>query len=454
MTSPPHHSVARTIRCPSCGGAAPIVVLAPAIACPFCRHTIVIPPQLLQELTSYGYRVVAAQQQATADQAYAAQWTMWTRPGTSPARHTLIAVGLIFGPMVVVLVPCLLLAKARLIPEVVVSVATMISSFLGLAAYIAWYIVGMSRQRAQSGAAHGAVIACPQCGASNAIAPGRAVERCRYCGAGLVASGTVIRDVVADAERMARRAKLERYRAERSGMAYYAGYSANNYVAFVAPGMYLVMFGFAAVAVTFDMAFGKEPFNPAVLIMWGVFLLGAAGIFAFFRYRSDKKQAWRDALDSLTRPLQGCSLDDLNAAVSWLNAYWAGPIEAIALFPGPYFRAATGVAEGYPFLIWADPVAASEDHHAALRLHFAAWFAGGAGQAPGESIAVTQHRTALLHLGFSCTADEAGLTLVARDDIRKGLHRAPDGALLARVIWQTARMAQAWGARPATALPD
>jgi hypothetical protein len=451
MTAPPH-TVARTIRCPSCGGAAPVTTLAQHVPCPFCRHTIAVPLELLHELSVYGNRVQIAQQDAQNDAALAARWRTWTGHDASPGRQAVMVVALVLGPILIFGVGGMLLVNARILPNAAAPVLSVGGSFGGMIAYIVWYFLKLRVASANSTTVACAGITCPQCGAANALAAGQALERCRYCGVSLVASGTMIRDVVADAERVARRARLDRYRAERSGMGYYARFSSGNAV-LIAPLSFLGMFSLAAVAVTGDMLFGSTKFSPGVFLLWGLCFAGGALTYLFFQYRRNRQAAWHDALEAVSRPLGGYAFRDMDAAISWLNTYWAGPMDVAALIAGPYFHTALGVLEGYPFLIWADPKAASEHHEARVQVMVAAWFAGPGGVSWPETQASAAQWRGLESLGVACILNEAGLVVAASEPLRKAMHAAPDASLFANLVWRAVRYAQARGGRPGEALP-
>jgi protein-S-isoprenylcysteine O-methyltransferase Ste14 len=376
---------------------------------------------------------------------------MWTNHAASPGKQSLVAMGLIVAPMLLTTFGAAALAQARVIPDAAPGFMAMGAFVLGGIGYWTWYARGVRRGRAHANTARGATVTCPQCGAANALAAGQALERCRFCGAMLVASATVMRDVVAEAVTIARRARIERYRAERSGMAMYSGgMSAGNWGIIIIPGSYLGLLGSVAVVVSLDMAFGSSRFNPSVFFLWALVLVGAGVIALLWANRRAKKRAWQGALDALARPLGGCCLDDVRAMVTWLNTYWVGPIDVRSFAIGPYFQSAAGVAAGFPFLVWADPVAASSHQEPRVQLYIAACFHGAFGAPP---IGAHGSDAQLSQMGFSYAANPAGIIVSASKDVRKRLHRAPDARPLIDAVWCTAHLARALGASPAEPLP-
>ena len=268
---------------------------------------------------------------------------------------------------------------------------------------------------------------------------------------GLVAPATVMRDVVAEAVTIARRARIERYRAERSGMAMYSGgMRSGNWLIFIILGSYVGPLGIGAVGITLDMAFGSARFHPAVFLLWALVLAGAGVIALLWAHRRAKKLAWRGALDALARQLGGYRWHDVKAMVTWLNTYWVGPIDVNSFVVGLYFQSAAGVADGFAFLVWADPVAASDHQEPRVQLYMAACFPGELGAPPIDALGPGAQ---LSQMGFSCAANPAGIIVSASKDARKRLHRAPDARLLIDAVWCTARLARALGASPAEPLP-
>jgi ribosomal protein L37AE/L43A len=421
------------------------------MVCPFCRNTISIPPTLLYELSAYGHRVQSAQLEAKEQASVAAGWRMWTSNPQSARKQTLVAVGLMMGGPVVAGLLGAALTAAGVPSGPWFGVLIFASSIGGMGVYLVWYIRSLQRKQKEAGAAQGATVACPHCGASNALAAGQGLERCRFCGGALIASGTVMRDVLAEADQAARRARIERYRAERSGMAYYSGLSAANSTAFLVPGIFLGMLALGTVSFTGSMLFGNERFNPALLGMWVFLLAGVGGLAAYWMHRRDKHRAWQGALDAIVRPLGGVGLDNVSGAVSWFNTYWAGPVEPAWFMVGPYFHSAAGFVWNYPFLVWVDPVGIGEGYSARIHLYVATWFPGGL--VPPETGAIAAFRAALLQKGYSCLISDAGLVLTAGEPLLRALHRAPNAAPLTDAVWCAAQMARAIGAGAAEPLP-
>jgi hypothetical protein len=265
-------------------------------------------------------------------------------------------------------------------------------------------------------------VACPSCGAASELTPGDSVDTCRYCRAPLIPGTTAMKRGV-DAAALARhRAQLEKYRHERAGHAAIQRYNMSNYLPFIVVGSFAPMLGLSAIAFTWSVVSGEEPFHPGLVILWMAVIALLAGLKGFASYRRNRRAAFRNALADLTRQFGGSVFDQLKDNVAWLNRHWAGPYDVADLVASPYAVSAAISVRGCPVLIDLDATAPAQHQHPRLNLLLAAVLTNDAGN-DGQRRNAAKRR---LHAGgFTVTVNEAGLLATARKELLASIRKTP-----------------------------
>jgi hypothetical protein len=429
------------------------------VACPFCARSIVVPPEVLSRLASYRVEAGAVLAQAEGQRRIAAQWRSWTSSASSATHFIVPTVLLVVAP--IVLLACGVAAiQVGLVPHALEDFLPIVffAPFLvGLVVYIAWYVKHLGTAAATRGTGAGSM-ACPSCGAPNELTPERPVGACRYCHAPLLPSPTILRDLLAEAEIAARRARMERYRAERSGMAYYQSTSAASWAAYIAPLSLLVPLAIGTVYFSVGMIAGSEKYEPTIFLGWALTLGGAALLAWFHTWRRDRRARLQRAVETVIRGFGGARLPDHRAAIGWLNTYWAGPLLLEDLYAGASFEVAAGRVGDYPVLIWVDPVPLATDFEAKILLLVAAAIPGAERGREGGSLALAtrslEARRALEETGLVVEANEGGLLARAPAGLVRRIRWSPEDALrLAPALAAMVRLAMQLGAPPVQAIP-
>lgn len=355
---------ARTIRCGNCNALIEITGLSPSVTCSYCGHVQEVDPALIDELRSYSEAVQDQVAEAEKERDHAAAWHKSTAQmgGKRMGLNYLMGFGLMAGlPMAVTMGAVMLIRMGHIPPEKThyVSFLAMGSAMLGVVIYFAWYFVaGKKRKATRVGTT---TVTCPSCGAPNMMQAGQVVETCLHCGAALMPDKSVQREVVSKARYEARRARLERYRAEREGMAAVQSYSmSGSLLVYFIGGSFLVPIGGIALVLSVQTIMGKEEFSPAIFGVWGM-LLGAVAVMAVIIGRQKRrKRRLRSGLEALCARFSGRILGGLQGTVGWLNTHWAGPYDVHDMTKGTYGDSAELVVDGYPALVELDPIPAAK----------------------------------------------------------------------------------------------
>ncbi len=447
---------ARELRCESCGGTFEPAQLAPRVTCPFCRHAQDVDPALLARLEAYRDQVERRVDAIDDERRKTARYDAWYGRMRRGSPATVLA--LTFGSMIVPSGVGFLLwgvvslfgdAGQKLMPFMPIPLTLF---FLAtLAGWYVWMYSGRRRRRG-AGAIEDAAIACPGCGAVSRIHPGATTTACDFCGSSLLASEPVMGTSLAAAERAEHAARLERYRAEREGIVKVYSYSMGSYIHLMVLGPFVLMTGGGAIAFSAEMIAGREPFNPAIFLVWAMFLgclAAAAGISLFKRSRRER---WRAVLAAIARATDGELLAGIDGLAGWLDRHWAGPYDLRFLYAGGYAHGATVSAGGYAGLLWIDPTAASEHHPARTHLFLAAWIPGVADDGPQERSPEARVLLEDLRRIHDVQLQEGGLFVALDDTDMALLRRDPTTATeLATLFPRLASLADALDAAPVAA---
>jgi hypothetical protein len=320
--------------------------------------------------------------------------------------------------------------------------------------YSIWYY-GRAGRRGVQVSAGTAEVACPRCGAPNALAIGRGVDTCAYCHASLMPSHTVMMQGL-DAARLARRsAVMERHRQQRSAYASMHRYQTwSQLLPYVWLILAIPVSGGMMIYTAAGMLLKGEPFDPAVAAMGGGVFVVMAGALLWWLGRR-RARLWQQAMADLAAQLHGRVLPRARGPLEWLNAHWAGEH-----MPGHLRWSGMAVAAaldggGYRTLVDVDPVRSNEQRTGRVLVLLAAWVPGisdgtqSAPPLPGRAHTIMDW---LQRAGFACSVGEAGIMLAAGDELQRKLRRNPAAAHgLAPVIMAAADLAVALGAEPVDA---
>jgi len=432
-------SRARTIKCADCNASFEVQGLSGTVTCTYCGHVQRLDPALLEEMRSYADGVQGRVAEADRERAHAAAWNRSTdqMSGKRGIWIYVMAFGLMGGlPMLCVFVGLFLLTRGILPQDKqhYINVAAMIASGVGMLTYFVWYFA-KGRGKKQTLVA-GASLTCPDCGAPNVLEAGQTLETCRHCGAAILPSQDAQQQVLDRARAEARQARLERYSAERRGMAaiYSRSMTGATLVYFIG-GSFLLPLGGGTLFFTIGMITGSEEYSPAILIMWAMTLALVAGIAGIVLWQRSRKARLRQGLEVLCALFRGSILGGLQGSVQWMDEHWAGPYDVHDLTRGSYGDSAGLVVQGYPVLVDVDPVPpAKQIRPRALAL--VACELPGSGDAMETTLQLTGQARILLErikrMGFDVETSEGGL--LARAD-----------ALMVRRIVSDDRALAGWG---------
>ena len=448
---------ARALHCVRCGGAIAIATIdAATVVCPFCNAPQRVPSSILDELARYRAGLDAERGRiAEADRARST-WERWSggRGGRSPRAGLYFMLAVIF-----VVVPLLGLGIQALLTSGVMTardtvyfgpgiLGFVVVCYLG---YVVWFYGGKRRhQRTPSALAE--EIACPSCGASHALSAGQVGERCRHCNAPMFPSPTMIAHALDAARDAARRASMERYRAERNAIRALRAMSAPSLVIWISLGMMGIPLLIGTAALTITKLTDDRPLQADGALslgsMWALSIALVAVVMLVVRHRRRTAARFQTALEGLARELGGRTLDGVDGTVQWLNAFWCAPYEATQLMVGRCYGAATATSRGFPVLVEVDPIPiASSTYVARVSIHLAAEFSSP--YAPQGPLC-----DELARAGFVVERNGAGLVARASDLCVRSLRKTPESITgLVRVVTSLTALAEAMRGSPARPFP-
>jgi cytochrome c-type biogenesis protein CcmH/NrfF len=443
------------VTCRGCGGAIPLKSLTPEVRCPYCGNVQAVDKTLLAELARYQESLKSRLDEAHRDLDIARSYDVhYGRLKKSGWKVTVVAVLLFMVLPVVVIYTGIYLMKRGVLSNQdspLITMAVMGTVAAALVLYFVWYYWGRRKKRTLS--IGPTKVSCPTCGAQNELQPGQVIETCMFCGGALVPSARAMAETLDAARQAARSARMERFRKEREGMATIMSYSAGSTVPYIVMGSFAFMLVPATAIFSYQMAVGKEPFHPAIFILWALSMGLVAVMAGLVAWRRRRRRQWKSALDSLALKYGGRSFRGAQDLVQWLNTFWPGPYNIVNIMAGTYGGGAVFTLRGFPALLFVDPVPVSDKHRAKVHLFISAFVpgvsdaeddAGRSGPAP-ETFAAWFNRE-----GFAVTVQEAGLMAEADDDIVRRLRRAPGEAVgLEPVFLKMVETAKALGAGPA-----
>jgi hypothetical protein len=346
-------------RCEGCGST--LSAVAASVRCDFCGHQQLLNPAQLAQLSQY--QSAALRLNASAQQELSAISQMQALHGVRgpQSRNVLWILMACTSTPVILAVAFVAVGMASGISndvlKAVAEMIVMVGFFVGVGGFFVWYYGGTKKTVALPRATQAAI--CPTCGAPTAFVPGQVIERCKFCSAAAV-PGTALQRAVLDAsEHAARLARLERYRAERrvvSGYANIANSTAAIYPWVIVTSLGLPVVG-GAIWATYSTVTDSDPAPIGVLVALWVMALGMtiAGIL-YTTMRAKRRDRWRHVQDQLATKLNGVTVKGSDAALNWMDAFWACPFPVQDLMLCDLGSSTLGMCQGYPVLLLLNPV--------------------------------------------------------------------------------------------------
>jgi hypothetical protein len=318
---------AGTIACARCGGRFGGFALAPVVPCPYCHHAHALRPDELATLSRYRDQV--ARRYAAADD-HATQLAAWQKWYGADGKSTwsagrFFAIAGAFAALAG-LIGAGLAAAGVIVWEMLPGVVVM-GGFLP--ATLVMYGLMLARMfRGQEGARVArpdVAVACPSCGAPQAIAPGSELSHCAFCKAPLLPTRTIMDRGLSAADAARRSAALARYRTERSAMANVYARSASSYAVYLAFGPFSLMLTVPAIMFTAEVVRGETDARPeGLVVLWLLVFVLWAVLGGVYVLRRSMRRRTDGALDDLARRFGGRRLAGIREVVDWLNRLWAG----------------------------------------------------------------------------------------------------------------------------------
>lgn len=450
------HRSARSLECQQCGSAFEIDRVVPEVTCPSCGHRQRVDPAVLQELRAYRQQVDHRRARITSEQERRDQWeAQFGRMRRGSPLLMLVFFGAITVlPMMAGMGAWLLsfVAGARLERFVpLLGPIMMVGVMVLVVGYVLWTYSGKRREERGEISLKGAALSCPSCGAINKLEAGDDTETCDWCGSALIPSTEAIADRIDHSREAERRARLDRYRAERAGIAKASGYNMGPYVHLLVFGSMGVMISGIALVVTAQMVTGALRFHPGVLVLWLLGIAFFAVMFGITLYKWHNRSRWTRAANTLARQLRGEAGRGIEGVVSWLDAFWAGSYAKRYIHCGPYSVWVQGRLDGFPVFVNLDPRGTGRYHHPKIHLLLAAWVPGvsdGGNQPTATGPHIDGQRHDLKKDGKP-KVREAGLVLELRPEWLDRLQKQPERVVeLAPLLSRLAHLARDLRADP------
>ena len=284
--------------------------------------------------------------------------------------------------------------------------------------------------------------------------PGQLLESCKYCGANAAPGTALIREGLDATEQAARFARLERYRAERRVVSGYTNIS--NSTAAVYPWILGISLGLpivgGAVWSTSSTIMGSDPAPIGVIVsFWLLALAVTIAGAAYVLRRAKQRHRWHLAQDQLAANLNGVALDGSDAAISWLDVFWASPFPVQFLFVSQLGSSILGQCRGFPVLLLLNPKQPYGNSQGNVEVLLAAQFSGVADDSDlPNGPALESLRSRLGTAGYTLKFYGGGLHASAATTALDALCATPERATaLIGVADELAQFATAAQARPA-----
>ncbi|WP_437677275.1 hypothetical protein [Sorangium sp. So ce131] len=444
---------ARAMRCGWCGGAVPVTSLAPTIRCPRCSQELAVPPELLREIGAYQQGMDARLQSARAQ----------VRPRGSAVQPVAVmgCMGATAIAGAALVLPLLGLASGDPTGPLALAALLGAASMGALVLYGRRHREGRRRREVEeTPAVPAATLACPNCGGPNRLQMVEALNRCRSCGAALIADRSGMARALDAADRLVVAARIARYRDERRGWSGRATGPTTAWWAVASWILGLTVVSAPLIAWVYGLAVGVR-FDAGWVLLLLVravipLLAAVAAISELAEYFSHRR-VWAEVRASVERLFAGRAAD----VVRWLNTVWAGPIGVEVLRGGPFYGASELPVSGFSALLVTDVGGTRRKRlPPKLWILLAAWLPGLSEHedpsAQERCLAQwqesTEWRTRIAWFdaaGFDLAVTAAGLTAAARSETLERWSQEPDQAeAISLVVLQLEELARFVRARP------
>jgi DNA-directed RNA polymerase subunit RPC12/RpoP len=445
---------ARSIPCPRCGGIFPVADVTAAIDCPYCGHRFALTPAAVHELERYQRAVHAALGEANVQHQHSAAWST-TAQSMKTAWIALAVFGVLMGLLILSTIALQWGLTSGLVSQEIMPFFSLgsVIGVMGTTVTVSLWLSMRAKQSAQHAQAGSACVACPSCGAPNQLGSGQTQETCRYCRAALVPSQTLMLRAIDLSRAALRAAELNRYRAERTGMAAIMGRKTMTAAPYFVLGSFVPITGASTLIMTAQLLVGDADVPlAAVATMLALTSVNIGLIAAVYVWRKWNKQRFSTPLADLAHQFHGRLVSGLPDVVAWLNAYWASPYEISHLSVGPYHAAARLDAGGYAALVDVDPVAPAQQYQPRVHVLLAAAVPELAAGSGSPTVAAARHW--LEQAGFTLIIQSSGLLARAHGKTLKRLRKSPESLhLLSTVITTLSGLAHGLRAERVEALP-
>ena len=356
----PHEpSTALAVRCEACGST--LSALAANVCCDFCGHQQALSSAQLAQLSQYQSAAMQLNSRAQEELSAISQMQALHGGRGPQSRNVLgILMACTSTPVVVAFAYVAVAMASGVSNDTIKGVAeliVMVGFFVGVGGYFIWYYSGARKAVTLPRATQAAI--CPTCGAPTAFVPGQVFGRCQFCSAAAVPGTAIQRAAIDASEQAAKIARLERYRAERrvvSGYANIANSTAAIYPWVIGISVGLPVVG-CAIWATYSTLTDSDPAPIGVLIAFWAMALGLviAGIL-FVTIRAKRRDKWRHVQDQLAFGLNGFTVKGSDAAMNWLDSFWACPFPAQDLMLCDLGSSTLGRCQSFPVLLLLNPV--------------------------------------------------------------------------------------------------
>jgi len=357
--NPPERNTTVAVRCEACGST--LSAVAANVRCAFCGHQQLLNPAQLAQLSQY--QSAAMRLNSSAQQELSAISQMQALHGVRgpQSRNVLwVLMACTSSPVLVAFAYVAVAMSSGVSNDMIKGVANtiiMVGFFVAVGGYFIWYYGGAKKAVTLPRATQAAI--CPTCGAPTAFVPGQVLGRCQFCSAAAV-PGTALQRAALDASEVAARlARLERYRAERRVVSGYTNIA--NSTAAIYPYVIGISVGLPVVGgtlyATYSILTGEESEPIGVLVLaWAMALGFIIAAVLYLTMRAKRRDQWRHVQDQLAACLNGVTVKGSDAAMNWLDVFWACPFPVQDLMLCDLGSSTLGICQSFPVLLLVNPV--------------------------------------------------------------------------------------------------
>lgn len=438
---------ARSLPCHRCGARFALPSLQAIVHCPYCGERHQVEAEQVHELDAYSEGVDRQIAKADEQLKYVASWAATEQSIGWKATWLPIALFMTL-PMLFMGGVSFALERGWLDSTQMGGVSVMMTVGINLMIFgwVGWSYIKRSRVRGAKTALGHSQVACPGCGAANPLRAGETLTTCTHCGGALVPGRTIIEFNLDAARNAARRASIERFRAERRGMMKLMNYSKSaRFIPLISIAPIALGLAGGTVWLTWEMVDGTRPFQPLIFLGWGAMALCVLIVVIWRSIRRSRRETLDAAFFDLSVQLGAAAqrFDDIRGQVAWLDRYWPAEYKTNFIHGGPYMRGLSGHVHGYPVMIDLDPTDSDQWRKRRLHLFVAA--------VPGPAVDdASRHRANVLEKsaeseGFDVRTNDAGIWAKAERKVVAQMFDTP--AALHAMLPELVRLTQIAAAR-------